>query len=187
LHEPAGKCLFGPSWDGRRAHILDHVNSSGQVIDVGCGAGHLVESAIRQGIHAVGIDPSARMLARPRRIDLPVVQARAEALPLATGSCTSIMVSYPGPWIRNAEVWAEFARILQPGSSIVILLGGTVERGSGAFIRSLISRMMYGSTQPARQTFEPPLPDEAELRGYLDIANDTWGTVCVWRGYKSGR
>lgn len=39
----------------------------GRVVDVGCGLGHVTADLARQGLNAVGCDPSAAMLARARQ------------------------------------------------------------------------------------------------------------------------
>lgn len=186
LHDPAGACLFGHSWDGRRAILLSRLDKPGRVLDVGCGGGRLLAHARRLSIPAVGVDPSLPMLLKARRMQLPVVRARAEAMPLANGVFDSIIVTYPGPWIRQPAVWAEFARVLRPGGSILVLLGGTVERGRGSKVRSLVSKVLYGPAAPDRIRFDPPLADDRSLQGALDISEDEWGTVFYWSGTQVG-
>ncbi len=46
-----------------------------QVLDVGCGTGHLTAEIADSGAEVVGIDASAEMVARPRRLSDPHVRA----------------------------------------------------------------------------------------------------------------
>ena len=184
LHEPAGACLFGPSWDGRRKTLLEQVGPDGWLLDAGCGGGQLLKHAQLGNFNAIGIEPSRRMLVRAGKAGVLIVQARAESLPLHNDTVTSIVASYPGPWIRQTAVWSEFSRVLMPGGSIVVLLGGTVERGRGAKLRSIVTRVMYGPAASKRITFEPPLPESGALHGSLRVSEDAWGTVVHWCGKK---
>ena len=60
------------------------------VLDIGCGGGHDLALLSAAGLIAVGIDPSAMMLAataaREGTSGVPLAQARGEALPFADGA-----------------------------------------------------------------------------------------------------
>jgi SAM-dependent methyltransferase len=64
------------------------------VLDVGCGSGATVEY-LREvyKLDAMGVDPSELLLsaARARKADLPLIQARGEDLPLASGIMDGVL------------------------------------------------------------------------------------------------
>ena len=93
-----------------------------------------------------------------------------------------MVVTYPGNWILERPAWDEFARVLKPGGSVVILLGGTVERGGGSGIRRLIHRLAYGrnddpGANPAFERLGHP-----EIPGNVRIEDDRWGRMILWIG-----
>jgi hypothetical protein len=95
-------------------------------------------------------------------------------------------VTYPGPWIRQVEVWNEVARVLRDSGVFVILIGGTVSRGRWARIRSLLSRVAYGAN-PQHFEFQPPCPAQSVLDGTTEVVEDEWGTAYYWRGRRLSR
>jgi len=71
--------------------MSEHLDLAGkQVLDVGCGAGHLVRRMAQLGAHVTGIEPGERQLAKARAAE-PVgtekyLEAMAEALPVEDDS-----------------------------------------------------------------------------------------------------
>ncbi|PTT80297.1 methyltransferase type 11, partial [Pelomonas sp. HMWF004] len=83
-----------------------------------CGTGRLLEWA------SVGVDASAGMLARAqaRRLDLPLIQASATALPMDDGSLDAVFSLHFFMHLsreKQAQVLAECHRVLRPGGVLV--------------------------------------------------------------------
>ena len=77
-----------------RTHVdvmVEHLALAGkQVLDVGCGDGHLTRTMARRGAQVIGIEPGERMLAKARAAE-PVgtetyLEGAAEALPVGDAS-----------------------------------------------------------------------------------------------------
>ncbi len=93
------------------------------VLDVGCGTGATVEFLIKNGLDAVGIDPSEALLEAGRRRNpgLPLIHAGGESIPFADSAmdgifaecCLSLM-----PDIDRAL--SEIHRVLKSGGWLVI-------------------------------------------------------------------
>jgi SAM-dependent methyltransferase len=85
--------------------------------DVGCGTGFVTATLRARGWNAVGVDFSAPMLAEARRLDagLPLVAARAEALPLRDASVSLVASGTAFHWFAPAPTLGEIARVLVPG------------------------------------------------------------------------
>lgn len=109
--------------DEEDAGLLGNVSGL-TVLEVGCGAAQGARWASSRGARVVGLDLSAGMLARARRIDqgretpVPLVQADAARLPLADASVDVAFSAYGAlPFVADAaSVLREVARVLRPGS-----------------------------------------------------------------------
>lgn len=182
FHEPLGRTIFGPSWHGRRQDVLARLTAAWTVIDVGSGAGHLVAEAERFGFSAVGVEPSAAMRRLSRRRGVVATEGRAQSLPIGTKSADAVVATYPGGWILDLATWDEFARVLKPGGHVIVLLGGTVERGRGSLIRRGMLWLAYGSAagtidHPSLQRMGHP-----DIPGQTEIVDDRWGKAILWVG-----
>lgn len=182
MHEPAGWCLFGSAWHGRRLNVLAVVPEDGVLLDVGCGSGRLLREAEDRGMPTVGVDPSIRALELSNDPALNLVCGVGCALPVTSGSIRTIVCTYPGNWIRKSEVWSEFQRVLVPGGVVVVLLGGTVAKGPAHRLRAALLRLVYGQKQTDVIAFNPPAFDGGKITGTLEAKIDTWGTAYIWTG-----
>lgn len=184
LHEPAGVCLFGPSWRGRRTRLVQGLPERGTLVDLGCGAGHLLAVLSRRQGLAIGIEPSARMAHRATKRGQAVVMARAEALPLPDAIATVIVASYPGPWIMDPRTWDEIARVATSGAQVRILIGGTVTRGPLAFVRPRLIRLVYGQEPHIETGMTVPGLGHPSIEGRLYAREDEWGEAFIWEGVR---
>ena len=109
----------------RRVRALGRVRGT-DVLEYGCGAAQWSIFLARQGARVVGLDNSAVQLAHARTlmaehgVDVPLVHAPAEAVPLADASfdlvfCDHGAMSYADPHVTLPEV----ARLLRPGGRLV--------------------------------------------------------------------
>jgi SAM-dependent methyltransferase len=183
LHEPAGACLFGPSWHGRRIAVADRLHGrEGPLLDLGCGSGRLLAAVDTRTQQAVGVDVSVPMLKSAVRRGGVVVQASAAVLPFGNAEFGAVVCSYPGNWIREPDVWSEIGRVVQPGGTVTILFGGTVTRGRLSRVRSTLIRILYGRMENGSVSIGFPLGTVANLNGSLVSREDRWGTVYQWEG-----
>jgi SAM-dependent methyltransferase len=119
--------LWGP--EGLReadAHLLGDV-AGRRVLEIGCGSAPCSRWLRRAGADAVALDLSAGMLAsaaelnRSTGVDVPLLQADAGALPLASGSVDVACSAFGGlPFVADVEgALTEVARVLRPGGRFV--------------------------------------------------------------------
>jgi ubiquinone/menaquinone biosynthesis C-methylase UbiE len=98
-----------------------------RVLEVGCGAAMCSQWLAARGVRAVGIDLSTGMLRHARRggaasrIDVPLVQADAQALPFSSAAFDAAFTAFGAvPFVADsAAVMREVARVLRPGASWV--------------------------------------------------------------------
>jgi demethylmenaquinone methyltransferase/2-methoxy-6-polyprenyl-1,4-benzoquinol methylase len=109
------------SWRRRAVAALELAPSS-VVIDLACGTGDLCRELTRTGHRAIGIDFSPKMLALASRGALPLVQADAAMLPVATGTTDGLVCGFA---LRNfadlTAVLTEIGRVVRPGGRISLL------------------------------------------------------------------
>ncbi len=108
------------------AHLLGDVEGR-RVLEIGCGSAPCARWLRRAGADVVALDLSAGMLARAAELNassgitVPLLQADAGALPLASGSIDVACSAFGGlPFVADAgAVFAEVARVLRPGGRFV--------------------------------------------------------------------
>jgi SAM-dependent methyltransferase len=92
------------------------------VLELGCGAAQWSVLLARRGARVVGLDNSARQLEHAARrladegLELPLVHASAEDVPLADGSFDVVFCDYGAlSWADRYRVVPEASRLLRPG------------------------------------------------------------------------
>jgi len=109
--------------------ILDQIGppTGRRILDVGCGDGVLAVGLARRGANVVGVDVSSDMLAAARSRALGEGQnvtfdeARAEALPFATGAFDTVVAVTVLCFVADASAGlTEMARVLRPGGLLVV-------------------------------------------------------------------
>ena len=187
MHELVGQAAFGPAWPGRRRALLDWLSdSTGLLVDLGCGEGRLLTEVTKRGLTAVGVEPSPAMTRRARRRGVTVVRGESGNLPLRNGAVDAVIATYPGPWIVAPRTWREIDRVLRPGGVVLILLGGTTERGRLTTARRLVSGLVYGRRGDYLDLASLPQLGSSQISGSWRPVSDRWGTALIWDGRRAG-
>ena len=129
----------GPEWDALRkvfhddvlrARAVAHLVPPGlRVADIGTGTGILASELARLGLHVIGVDNSARMLAAAReKLDAagyPTVELRhgeAHRLPIADDEVDAAFAHMVLHYLPSPlEALREMARVVRPGGAIVVV------------------------------------------------------------------
>lgn len=97
-----------------------------RVLDCGCGYGRTTAELVAAGRRAVGVDPSAGMLARARRTSrwLPLVRAAPGTLPFRdaafdAATLFAVLTCTPDDDAQTALV-AELRRVIAPGGALYV-------------------------------------------------------------------
>ena len=103
------------------------------VVELGCGTAYFSAWLARRGARPVGVDPTpaqletARRCQRELRIDFPLVEAPAEAVPLPDASFDLALSEYGASiWADPAKWLPEASRLLRPGGRLVFLVNSPV-------------------------------------------------------------
>jgi len=118
--------LGSGGWYRRRCLLRAGLKSGQTVLDVAVGTGLIAEAALRivgADGDVIGLDLSEAMLAEARRkLDIPLIQGTAEALPLADRSVDFVVMGYAIRHIADLQVcFDEFRRVLRPGGTLLLL------------------------------------------------------------------
>jgi len=160
------------------------------VVELGCGTAYVSAWLARRGARAVGVDVTPAQLATARRcqaafgLDFPLVEASAEAVPLAPESFDLAVSEYGASIWCDPSAWLpEAHRLLRPGgrlwflrtSPLFVLCARQTKVGFGMLcclannqVRTLVA------TKGAReQDNQPPLRGSRLPRGIVVAPVDT--------------
>lgn len=137
-------------WDSSHLDKIDRLldlEPGDRVLEVGCGAGHLVKRLAERGIDIVGIDvnPNATEVAGTDR----VIEMAAESLDFPDDEFDAIVSVHAIEHIPELEAAAaEMARVLKPGGSALYIYPAEPIMGLYAIPTSII---LYGTPFKARE------------------------------------
>ncbi|KAB1193106.1 methyltransferase domain-containing protein [Haloferax sp. MBLA0076] len=105
------------------------------ILDVGCGQGTPVTSALAEDFDVVGVDFSRAQLelARANVANARFLQGDMTALPIESSSFDALCAFYSlihVPVAEHEQVIAEFSRVLRPGGNLLCTVGGEAWEGS---------------------------------------------------------
>ena len=142
--------LGSGAWYRRRALLRAGLRPGATLLDVAVGTGLVAREAVRitgRAQDVVGLDLSEGMLAQARQaLAIPLVQARAEALPLGDASFDFVTMGYALRHVPDlVATFAEYRRVLRPGGRLLILeIGRPQGRLSHAALRLYLGRIVPG-------------------------------------------
>jgi SAM-dependent methyltransferase len=140
------------------------------VVDLAAGTGKLTRALLPTGAAVIAIEPMPGMRRVFRTVvpTVPVVDGRAEAIPLPDGFADAVFVGQAFHWFRgDVAIW-EIARILRPDGALVLIwntrddrvrwsrrLTEIVERAGGRRIYAQTRRNGAGWRRPFRRGVSP--------------------------------
>lgn len=154
------------------------------VLDVGCGTGWATQAVIDRfkPLRVTGVDPSEGMLAQFQAklggvegVDISLVQAGVEDMPVAPSSFDLVICSMAYHWFQHRWLAAEqMATAMKPGAVIAVLCSG---KGGERAYRDIIADVEPINYQWLG-AFDGNLRDIGEMEGYLTAAGlepiDIW-------------
>ncbi|BDH15824.1 class I SAM-dependent methyltransferase [Streptomyces hygroscopicus] len=158
----------GRAEGGRSSYeiLRDRVAACGRVLDLGCGDGLLLEllasgeAGARRSLAGIDLSAEELTLARGRpgvgRADLRV--ARAQQLPFQDGRFDGCVSHMALMLMSEAEqVAAELARVLEPGGTLAVVVGGGPAGGEAYELFARLLKPLFQGVPAGRRM--PPLGD----------------------------
>ena len=139
----AGMVLLEKTGLGPLRSWLARGVEAGRILDLGCGTGRNLP-LFGRGVRAVGLDPCPESLlkARRRAPGVPLVRARAEALPFRDGAFDTVVSGLVFCSVEDVpRGLAEVRRVLRPGGVLRMLEHVRSDSRLGAWLQDV--------TQPA--------------------------------------
>ncbi|RKH13637.1 class I SAM-dependent methyltransferase [Corallococcus sp. CA047B] len=152
------------------------------VLDLACGDGHLLELLAKReqpGLSLLGLDMSEHELAaaRARLKGAATLHAgRAQALPFADASVDVVLSHLALMLMDDVEtVLAEIRRVLKPGGTVSVVVGGDMVRGDAVeCFAGLLRPLIMAESQPWLPLGDPRVRSVEGLKvlfreGFVDV------------------
>jgi demethylmenaquinone methyltransferase/2-methoxy-6-polyprenyl-1,4-benzoquinol methylase len=194
-------------WYRRRALLRAGLKPGDRMLDVAVGTGLVAREGLAilgRPEDVLGLDLSLGMLRQARRtLPIPLIQSRAEDLPLADASRDFISMGYALRHVADLGLlFAEFRRVLCPGGRVLIM---EIARPEGRLAHALakayvgrvvpaLSRLLGRDSETLMRyywdTIDACVPPAEILRqlgaaGFRDVACDT--QLGIFRAYTAQR
>lgn len=147
-----------------------------RLLELGAGTGKQTAGLLSRGAQLVSTDLGPRMLGRLHAAypSIPVVVARAEALPFATGSFDAVCGAQMWHWVDAPVAAAEVARVLRPGGWLA-LWWNEVDAQDQRWWLDLQDRLEASS---------PGYRRDYRQRDYAEelVSTGLFGSVTAWSG-----
>jgi demethylmenaquinone methyltransferase/2-methoxy-6-polyprenyl-1,4-benzoquinol methylase len=201
-------CSLGSGARYRRGALLGSGLAPGQrLLDVAVGTGLVAREALAilgRPEDVIGLDLSAGMLRQARAaLPIPLLQARAEAIPLADSSVDLISMGYALRHVPDlVHTFREYRRVLRPGGRVLLLeIDQPRSRAGAAALRFYLGRVVpalsrwLGGGEEARVMMRyfwdtidacvPPGEIEGALvaAGFADVACEV--QLGIFRAYRA--
>lgn len=145
-------------WRAWGRTTIDHLRGK-RILELGHGPGHLLAALERQAFNPVGLDPSPQMGRQARRrlreagLSVPLVRARAQALPFRARCFDAVVATFPTGYILDPRSLEEVTRTVRPGGRLVVALGARFE-GEG-LVASFLTWLydVTGQSEPSPDAF----------------------------------
>jgi SAM-dependent methyltransferase len=156
-----------------------------RVLDLAHGPGHLLVAMADGGLAPIGLDLSPHMgrLARRRLakagLSVPLVRARAQALPFRDGCLDSVVATFPTEFILDPATLHETARVLRNPSPDERMTAGRLVVVAWARLggRDSVSRFIGWLYRVTGQREPPPGYGEAAVAAAGFIPRRVWERV----------
>lgn len=144
-----GVLSFGSGgWYRRRALLRAGLRPGDRMLDVAVGTGLVAREGLAilgRPADVLGLDLSLGMLGEARRaLPIPLIQSRAEELPLADASVDFVSMGYALRHVTDLGVlFAEFRRVLRPGGRVLVMEIARPESRVGyALVKAYVGRVV---------------------------------------------
>lgn len=108
-------------------HAVTKYLVDGDILEIGFGPGHLLESLCKKKIVSFGLDESPQMLRiAKRRLVMHgyrpnLIRGVAQTLPFANQSISQVVMTFPSEFAFRSDTLSEIHRVLIPRGSVIIL------------------------------------------------------------------